>query len=56
MSVAYIENETIARVAGPELHCCVSANHYVKWNHFGNVILPGLLLFYTPHARSFCRL
>ena len=55
MSVAYIKNETIARVTGPELHCRVSANHYVKWNHFGNVILPELLLFYTPYARSFSR-
>ena len=53
MSVAYITNEVIARV---DQICTASATHHVKWNHFGNVILPGLLLFYTPYARSICRL
>ena len=46
MSVAYIANEVIARV---DQTCTASATHHVKWNHFGNVILPGLLLIYTPY-------
>ena len=58
MSVAYIANEDIARV---DQTCVASATHHVKWNHFGNVTvildtLPSLQLFYTPYARSFCRL
>ena len=57
MPVAYIANEVIARV---DQTCTASATHHVKWDHFGNVIasyiLPSLQLFYTPYARSFCRL
>ena len=50
MPVPNIENEVIARV---DETCTASADEVCdSWNHFGNVILSGFLLFYTPYACS----